>query len=439
MRTLVFSICARNYIGLARVLGQSIGSGPDAPDFRIYVAEGLNGDVEPADDLASAPDALAGIIPPIEFANMAFMYDVTEFCTALKAACFQHAFAEGYDKVVYMDPDVFVAGNVGEVLDTLDTCEILITPHLCLPSRGQGARSDQGILATGVYNLGFLGVRRGQSSARFLDWWHQRLRTQAFDDHYSSLFTDQRWIDFVPTLFPGEAVRIWRHLGCNLAPWNFHERAIEEHSESLMVRPRGEPSDLASPVRLVFVHFSGFDFRRILDGTFDQRNLEDAEDFQDLAPVYEAYRSSIRAQAEQFAYHLALPYGFATFADGTPILPSQRRLFRVWRERNGDAARPFAVGPGTFHQALKERGLLARSSSADLAADKATIRTIAQPQRLLGRARAVFRLLFRVLGRARFFLLVRSLNRLAHVEQHYETFRLDGASIDRADASGSPN
>jgi hypothetical protein len=41
----------------------------------------------------------------------------------------------------------------------------------------------------------------------------------------------------------------------------------------------------------------------------------------------------------------------------------------------------------------------------------------------------VFRMLFRTLGRARFFLLVRSLNRLSHVEQHYDTFDLDRASI----------
>src|SRR5690606_34656630 len=119
--------------------------------------------------------------------------------------------------------------------------------------------------------------------------------------HYSSLFTDQRWIDFVPSLFPAGAVRVWRHLGCNLAPWNFHERIVLDGATSLMVHPREKPSDLTSPVPLVFVHFSGFDFRRILDGTFDQRNLQDARDFQDLQPVYQAYSSAIRAQGEQFA------------------------------------------------------------------------------------------------------------------------------------------
>ena len=431
MRTLVFTICARNYVGLARVLGQSVARHGASADFCIYVADGEN---DPCDEpeIRSAREALADIIPPVEYANMAFMYDLTEFCTSLKAACFKHGFAQGYDVCLYMDPDIFVMADIGHIIGALDDAAILMTPHLCLPSTHEGPRADHGILATGVYNLGFLGVRRHAEAQRFLDWWDVRLRRQAFNDHYRALYTDQRWMDFVPSLFDSTAVRVWRHLGCNVAPWNYHERRITAEGGGHSVRARAPDAGSHNAYPLVFLHFSGFDFRRILDGQFDQVNLADAETHDDLVPLYTIYGAAIRAEAGAMARHLAQPYGFGRFAGGMAILPSHRRLFRIWRERHGNASDPFGTGPGSFHAALSARGLLGGAGDRDLAAEKATARSVAHPQRLLSRAQGVFRLLFRLLGRSRFFFLVRSLNRLSHVEQHYDTFRLDDAVIDRA-------
>lgn len=429
MSTLIFTICARNYVGLAKVLGRSVARHGADVDFRIYVAEGLAEDMAGDDALVSAPDALAPFIGANEFANMALMYNITEFCTALKAACFLHGFADGYDKCVYMDPDTFLTSEAGHILRALDDSAILMTPHLCLPAESEGPRADHGILATGVYNLGFLGLRRDTETDRFLAWWHARLRRQAFNDHYHALYTDQRWMDFVPSLFSARAVGVWRHLGCNVAPWNYHERQVIEQDGTFLVRPRAAHEAGEAAVPLVFLHFSGFDFRKILNGRFDQLNLADAEAHADLQPVYAAYAAAIGEEAEAMAAYLAIPYGFDRFADGTPILPSHRRLFRVWRERHGDAVDPFGVGAGSFHAALAARRLLGNAHQADLAMEKATVRSVADPEKLLGRARLAFRLLFRLVGRARFFFLVRSLNRLSHVEQHYDTFRLEDATI----------
>jgi hypothetical protein len=431
MNTLVFTICARNYIGLAKVLEESVKRhGPDV-DFRIYVAEGFDsGDAT----IVSAPRALATTIDPVEFANMAFMYNITEFCTALKAACFMDGFAEGYERCIYMDPDIYVTAEIDHIVRALDDRAILMTPHLCLPAVSEGPRSDSGILATGVYNLGFLALRRSEETSVFLQWWHERLRNQAFNDHYNALYTDQRWMDFVPSLFPDSTVQVWRHLGCNVAPWNYHERHIDADGDHFTVRPRHDTTPDAPTYPLIFLHFSGFDFRRILEGRFDQLNLSDAETHRDLLPIYDRYGTAIRTMASEMARYLSLPYGFDRFADGTMILPSHRRLFRVWHERHGDAADPFAVGDGTFHDALRLRGLLGRSGSADLAADKANARNVTNPDRLLSRARAIFRLAFRMLGRARFFFLIRSLNKLSHVEQHFDTFDLD-----KADIAGAPS
>lgn len=437
MSVVIFTICARNYIGLARVLQQSLAQhGPDV-DFRIYVADD-DGPHEQDEAIIAAPHALRAIISPIEYANMALMYDVTEFCTSIKAACFQHALSDGYETCIYMDPDIFLISDIGQILAALDGHNILMTPHLCLPALGEGPRADSGILATGVYNLGFLALRKGHVAEQFLAWWHQRLRTQAFNDHYKALYTDQRWMDFVPALFPAEAVRVWRHLGCNMAPWNYHERRIALHDGQFLVQPRANANDDAVHFDpLIFLHFSGFDFRRILDGTFDQLNLADARTYDDVTPLYDLYGAAIRAQADTMLQYLALPYGFGVFADGSPILPSHRRLFRVWRERHGDAAAPFATGQQSFHDALRQRGLLGAGDNAALAADKATARSMKDADRLLGRAQQAFRLLYRTLGRSRFIVFVRSLNRLSRIEQHYDTLGMDSIFVAPATQSAA--
>lgn len=438
MRILVFTICARNYVGLARVLGRSLARHGAKVDFRIYVAEGDPAPGDRADPtIVSAPDALAAIIAPDDYANMAFMYNVTEFCTALKAACFKHGFRDGYDACLYMDPDIFLVADVDHIIAAFGDAAILLTPHLCLPAPGEGPRPDHGILATGIYNLGFLGLRRHPETARFLDWWDTRLRWQAFNDHYHSLYTDQRWMDFVPALFDREAVRIWRHLGCNVAPWNYHERRVIPDGDGYRVQPRAAAGDGAAHAGdpLVFLHFSGFDFRRILDGRFDQLNLADSETHGDLLPLYALYGEAIRAEAGEMKRHLEQPYGFEQFADGATILPSHRRLFRIWRERHGNAADPFAIGAGSFHAALAARNLLGGRGEGDLVTEKATARSVANPERLMGRARSVFRVMFRILGRTRFLFLMRSLNRFTRVEQQYDTFRLDDAAVTRHQAS----
>lgn len=429
MSSLIFTICAKNYVGLAEVLKMSIAKHGANIDFRVYVADDIGAGMAANEGIVSAPTALEPFINAVEFANMAFMYNITEFCTALKAACFMHAFADGYDKCVYMDPDTFLTGSASHILRELDNSSILITPHLCVPSETEGPRADRGILATGVYNLGFIGLRSDPETTRFLGWWHARLRRQAFNDHYNALYTDQRWIDFVPTLFSSRAVNVWRHLGCNVAPWNYHERKIVDIDDTFYVMPRASKNHDENTVPLVFLHFSGFDFRKIIDGQFSQLNLSDIEDHVDIHPVYAAYGKAISECANEMARYLSIPYGFERFADGTQILPSHRRLFRVWLERHGFAADPFSIGTGSFYAALVARGLLGKSPSADLAMDKATTRSVANPDRLLGRARLGLRILFRIVGRSRFFFLIRGLNRMAHIEQHYDTFCLDEANI----------
>lgn len=429
-KTLIFTISARNYTGLACVLGSSVARWAPESDFRVYIAEDVPSGEASEFELVPAFQALAHIIPELELRNMAFMYNVTEFCTALKAASFIHAFEQGYERVIYLDPDTFLFNDIGELHRQLDSRSIVVTPHLCLPSMTEGPRADRGILATGVYNLGFIGMLNDAYARSFVDWWNARLRTQSFNDGYDALYTDQKWVDFLTCIVPGEAVKVWRHLGANMAPWNFHERQVIREDDIFHIRPRaGGDLTGAEPEaddRLVFVHFSGFDFKKICDGQFAQLNLDPVGFTADVELLYDRYGDAIRDRAAEVRGYLKFAYAHDYFHDGSVVLPSHRRLLRVHRARHGIVSDPFDCGPGTFHADLHARRLTASNGASDILSDKVTSRTISNSEGKRKAARRIFRILFRLLGRSRFFVLVRSLSQFARVEQHYDTFDLDG-------------
>ena len=102
MRECAFTIVAKNYIGLAKILGQSLHQHNPETDFRIYVVDEFA--ERPAmlpSEVIIARDVLNGLSEE-QWTDMAFKYDLTEFCTAIKPFCFEHIFADGYEKAHYV-------------------------------------------------------------------------------------------------------------------------------------------------------------------------------------------------------------------------------------------------------------------------------------------------------------------------------------------------
>ena len=124
----------------------------------------------------------------------------------------------------------------------------MLTPHTMVPVPRDNRRIDGlHILGSGVYNLGFIAL--GANSSAFVDWWWGNTEREALMDHQRMMFTDQRWIDFVPSFFEHH---ILKHPGYNVAYWNLHGRDLRWTGTRYEVN--GEP--------LFFFHFSGFDHRR---------------------------------------------------------------------------------------------------------------------------------------------------------------------------------
>ena len=248
-RTAVCTIAARNYIALARSLLASVAEFEPSIDRFVFFL----------DDVAGAETfAEGGVLRPADvfdrttYAALARAYNVVEFATAVKPTVLRHLLGRGYERVLYLDPDIQVFAPLDVVLDPLETSDIVLTPHSTGPLPLDGALAyELVLLRTGVFNLGFVGIANTCAARAMLDWWEERLaRAFRATTYRSGLFVDQRWIDLVPGLF--ERTAIVRHPGCNIASWNLHARRLAPGPELRL--ESGEP--------VIFFHFSGFDARR---------------------------------------------------------------------------------------------------------------------------------------------------------------------------------
>lgn len=307
------TVVARNYTAFAQVLRASFAEWNPGADFATLVIDGTEedrartelGEVLLLSDLGLSPD---------ELEPMVVMYTVVELATALKPATLRAMRARGYDAVAYLDPDIWVLGNLDDVFEGASAHSIVLTPHTLRPVPRDGLEiSEKTIMHAGIFNLGFIAV--GDGSAEFLDWWHERLRTDAVVDFANALFTDQRWIDWVPALFRHH---VSRDPGLNVAYWNVHERVLSTD---------GTGGALASGAPLRFFHFSGFDLNRpwqLSRFTGDHPRVLVTDD-DVLSALCHAYADALRAAGHHD--RRTSPYGHARVGD-VALTPEVRRVFR---------------------------------------------------------------------------------------------------------------
>ena len=320
------TIISRSYLSYARVLGESWLEHHPGSRFYALVLDGLATDADPgpAIDIVE-PEALA----LQSFEELAFRCDVTELATAVKPALLSFLL-EREDAVVYLDPDILVLRPFAEVQQALGSAGVVLTPHTLGPIPRDGLRpSEEGILNTGVFNLGFVGLRASDDAAGLLGWWGERVSEACRIDYADGLFFDQKWIDLVPAYYPSTV--ILRHPGYNVAYWNLHERPLRALNGSFFAG--GEP--------LVFFHFSGFDPAR--PATLSKRVKPELARHE-VAPgsVLEELTLLYRDLHLRHGFDVSsrAEYGFGRFDNGLEIPGLLRQLYaglaREDRARFGD-------------------------------------------------------------------------------------------------------
>ena len=307
------TIIAKNYIPMARVLAESWNKHhPDAPLF-VLLLDSPEGFFSPEDEQFTTL-----LIPELGIPNLPgflFKYSILEASTAVKPYFLRHLFADyPIKKLLYLDPDIQIFGPLDELSAALDDSNIVLIPHLTTPIPPDGSSpTDHDIMQAGTYNLGFLGLRDGETSRALLDWWSDKLYHQCIVAFEKNLFVDQRWMDLVPGLFSG--VRIWRDPGYNVAYWNLHERQVTAKGETVSVNGR--------PLR--FFHYSGYNPDEPRKISKHQNRFKSMSEIGDTRHLYAWYRQLLIKKGWKEAKKWKYDHDF--FDNGVPIPSVARRYY----------------------------------------------------------------------------------------------------------------
>lgn len=318
MKQVAFTICAKNYLAQALSLKESFLANNNDSDFYIYLSDRKTEDVKT--DVIELDNSW---IPDWE--DMAYKYGVVEFSTAIKPFCIQSLFKLGYDKVIYLDPDIYVTSKLTYLWDLLDVKSAIITPHYCkIQVDYNGTTTEEELLFVGIFNLGFCAIRNNEIGVNIANWWANRLRDKCYYDKEDALHVDQKWIDFLPAFYPND-VEVCRHPGVNTAIWNLHERELIFRDDHYFIKYTDEEKEYA----LLFYHFSGFDpfNKTVFNRRLPKYNIND---FPSFKPIINEY---VEAEYKNgYDHYSKLRYSFSEYDNGEQITRLQRRLYRKLSE-----------------------------------------------------------------------------------------------------------
>ena len=350
----VFTIVAKNYLSFALTLGDSLKLVEKDLDFYIFIA----------DDIERVPSEYANkhniiiadetIVP--NHLELRFKYNVIEYSTAIKPFVFSYLFNNyNYQKIIYSDPDIYFYQSPSKIYNLLDNNFCVLTPHIIdVATAHKSEATDVGLLFAGIFNLGFIALRKSDNSAIFLNWWQERLKNYCYGDRLENLHTDQKWIDFVPSLFR-EGVHISDNKGFNIAYWNIHERELIEVENLLKLIA-------ANNEAVTFLHFSGNNPLNILvNKQCKNLNIHNY-------PVWKKYivEYGKMVMNNGFEILIQLPYTYNTFENGETISALHRRMYRKLKELNKTNIydNPFGTGKNSFYELLNQNNLLVGKEKA---------------------------------------------------------------------------
>jgi hypothetical protein len=325
--THVFTIAAANYLPKVRVLFRSLREWQ--PEWKLHLAiADLPEHPVTSDDVDADEVHYLHELGVPNWRPWAFSHTLIELATAIKPFVLKQLLKRpNCGAAIYFDPDIAVFSSLPEIGEALTHSDIVLTPHLT-----SAERTIEGVIANelctaqhGIYNLGFIAVAAGAQGRAFGDWWSDRLYHFCREDIASGIYTDQRWIDFVPAFF--ERVAILRTPRFNVAPWNLSARRLEGTLKGGFT---------VDGVPLGFYHFSQVD-NGANDGVVSGR----AAAFE----LTEWYRRETTRNAIAVA---SAPWALACFGNGERILPEQRLVYRLRPDLQRDYPDPFATGDRSY-------------------------------------------------------------------------------------------
>ncbi len=281
--TLVFTLCSVNYLAQAHTLGDSLRE--QNPGFEYII--GLVDKLETKDiDKSKLPDYQLLEVDKInipDFEGMCDRYDITELNTAVKPYYFDYFLKSRPEitNIVYFDPDIIVFDKLTHLEKNLEKYNIVVTPHITTPYNDDKWQNEEDVVNTGVFNFGFVAIKRSESAEKMINWWCTKLYKECVIDLCNGLFVDQHWAEFFPVFF--DKVLIDKHLGNNVAYWNLHERVCSIIEGKWFINEK---------IPLQFFHYSGYLIAKPNEVSKYQNRI-DFEHRTDIVPLFELYKNQL--------------------------------------------------------------------------------------------------------------------------------------------------
>ncbi len=252
MEFAVFFVITRNRLSFLNTTLESLRA--QHPGLRAYVLildPPLGGSLELGENTLTLNVEQIGVTKR-EYVGLLAAHSPFEIACIMKTRLARFLLVAAAENVLfYCDTDLYFFHPLTSALETMKSAGILLTPHLLTrllkPEREQVLHEAKINLA-GIFNLGFFGMKKGDETRQFIDWWSHRTQLGCKRNLDQGLYDDQKWLDFGVHLF--SEVRVHKDPGYNVANWNLSERRLSYRAGRYWVN---------ETLPLVFFHFSRFE------------------------------------------------------------------------------------------------------------------------------------------------------------------------------------
>ncbi|WP_042456824.1 glycosyltransferase family protein [Neobacillus dielmonensis] len=236
------------------------------------------------------------------FETKIFKYNAFQLANSLKAKLLLYSLKafQQEEYFVYLDSDIEMKMSIEEIIHWFKGHDILLTPHLL--KQPQNEELEIHVQQTGIFNSGFVAVKRSENTTSFLNWWDERLEEFCYLDLKKGIFYDQKWLNLAPCFYDVFTIR---NPGYNIGIWNMADREVVEIGQNLFVYKN-------EPVR--FIHYSGLLGNE--SQTLSQR----------LKSTIENYNNKLESYNLNQLKQMDWSYNY--FHDGTKISEDTRKNYR---------------------------------------------------------------------------------------------------------------
>lgn len=244
----ISTICTASHLPKAACLANSLRETQPTHRSLVCLVERDRSALHPEVDVFSKV-TLVSELGIIDFSSFLFQYSALEACMAVKAKILLWAMESFPEEqyFVYLDSDIMAYSRFEELEYVMKRADIVLTPH-----HVTGEEPFEGVpenvvrtLMCGIFNSGFVALRRSDNAIQFLRWWNKQLERFCYKDLSIGLYFEQRWLELAPSLFE---ITILREPGYNVANWNIAQRRLTAVQDSSGCLVQGKP--------LRFFHFS---------------------------------------------------------------------------------------------------------------------------------------------------------------------------------------